>query len=185
MAAIFRVDAVSSTTGSPSLSIDKSGNLDVKQSLTLSRQIQNSAFPFITFIELTTPAIYQASFIGSAQQTFTISQVPDVTRYLLADVFVTANAADHFILTMGKAANSGQGWVNTRGNDPLSQFSGQQVHSINLVNNGDADSYSPNFGIWHSSQQVPTAGKTVYYGAPGGSASTTGYVYLRVRGYAI
>lgn len=185
MAAIFKVENIHSSTGVPSLSIDKDGNLDVRNGLTLSRQIQNSTRPFTTFIELNTPAIYQASFIGGAQQTFTITQVPSSTRYLLADVFVTANASDHFALTMGRVANSGQSWVNTRGADPSSQFSGQQIHSVSLINNGDADGYSPNFGVWHSSQQVATSGQTVYYGAPGGSAGTTGYVYLRVRGYAI
>ena len=185
MAAICRVDNIASSTGANALSVDKNGNLDIKNWVSLPRQLQNSGAPFTTFIELTTPAIYQASFTGGAQQSFTITQVPSSTRYLLADVYITANAADHFIITMGRAANSGQRWVNTRGDSPSSQFSGQQVNSVNLVNHGDSDGYSPNYGIWHSSQQLAISGQTLYYGAPGGSGTTTGYVYMRVRGYAI
>lgn len=186
MSSVFRVDSIRSTNNTESMLIDKDGNIDIKTSIALPRQLQNTSAPFITFIELTTPAIYQVSFSGAVQSSITITQIPTSARYILADVFITANAADHFGVNMGRQSSSGVNWVATRGNNPGSAFSDQQKHFDTMFYMGDADGYSPNFGLWFSSRQISTAGQVVYYGTPGvNSTSTSGYIYLRVRGYSI
>ena len=135
--------------------------------------------------EFSTPLIKEFSFSGSGSQTITLpSSVPTNARYVLADIFVTANFSDHQNFVLGRSSlGAEKNWVDSRGQQPSSQFGNMARHSVILSYFGDADGYSSNYGIWYSSQLVPVSGQTMYYQNYGNSGSS-GWLYMVIRSYS-
>jgi len=135
--------------------------------------------------EFSTPLIKEFSFSGSGSQTITLpSSVPVNARYVLADIFVTANFSDHQNFVLGRASlGAEKNWVDSRGQQPSSQFGNLARHSVTLTYFGEADGYSSNYGIWYSSQLVPVSGQTMYYQNYGNSGSS-GWLYMVIRSYS-
>lgn len=185
MASIIKLDTIQSTTGASALTIDGSGNVTANGNINLSGNVTVLSQKPIHIIELATPTIIQFSYSSTVYSSFTATTVPSNSRYLLADIFITASISDHQNFEFGREAITAQkNWVDTRGQIPTGQFGNNARHVITCTYNGETDGYSPNYGLWYNSQLVPTSGQTIYYGNYGNSGST-GYVYVRVRGYSL
>jgi len=208
MTSELRVDELKNTSGISSFTIDSDGSMKLTSnkiknssgvtSFTLesdgvinyTQPLQQNGSTIIQWIELT-PASVEWSWSGgvnSSAKTLSPTSIPSTARYLLADVFVTADTSDHQNIVLGRTssdATAAQNWVNTRGQQPSTIFSSAIAsrQAITLTYNGEADNYSPNYGMWYSSQVVPCAGRTVYFSNYGNSGSN-GWVYVRVRAYS-
>lgn len=128
----------------------------------------------------------EVSYSGAYNSSFTVtSNVPTNARYILADVFVTANISDHVNFELGNAAlANAQSWVNSRGQQPSTQFGNIARNSVIVTYNGESDGYTPNYGMWYSSLTIPSSGRTIYMNNFGQSGSV-GWVYLRVKAYSL
>ena len=74
-------------------------------------------------------------------------------------------------------------WVGTRGQQPSAQFGSQTARrSVYCTYNGEADGYTPNYGLWYSGLIIPTSGRTVHWGCHGSSLGA--WVYMRTKGYS-
>lgn len=184
MTSELRVDELKNTSGVSSFTIESNGVINYTQPL------QQNGSTIIQWVELT-PASVEWSWSGlvtSSAKTLSPTSIPSAARYLLADVFVTASTSDHLNIVLGRTSSDTTGvqnWVDTRGTQPSTIF-GSAIASrqaITLTYNGDADNYSPNYGMWYSSQVLPCAGRTVYFSNYGNSGSN-GWVYVRVRAYS-
>lgn len=153
--------------------------------------IQNaSGSAMIQWVDLT-PSATEFSWSGgtvSSQKTFSDTNIPNSARYILCDVFVTASSSDHQNINLGRTSgdtNAKQNWVNVRGQQPSAIFaSGLPRNTITLTYNGESDGYTPNYGVWYSSQFVPCSGRTFYFGNYGNSGSN-GWVYIITRAYSL
>lgn len=140
----------------------------------------------ITWVELT-PGVTEVSFNGSVATSMTLNPatIPAAARYVLADVFITANISDHQNFVFGSATITSQkNWVDTRGTQPSTTFGNLSRQAITLTYHGEVDNFSPNYGIWFSSQVMPVTGRTVYYNNYGNSGSA-GWIYILVKAYSL
>lgn len=125
-------------------------------------------------------------YSGNYNSSFSVTtNVPTNARYILADVFATANISDHQNFEFGNSPiGNAQNWVNSRGQAPSSVFGNLSRNTAIVTYNGEADGYTPNYGLWYASVTIPSAGRTVYMNNYGNSGSS-GYVYLRVKAYSL
>lgn len=172
-----------STTYAPKISPSFTGTANA-ENLNFSGSLFRSSVKTTQVFELSTPAIYEMSWTGSIQSSFTVSQIPTDANYMLCDIFLTANSSDHQNFEFGRSNSQQKNWVDTRGVQPSTQFGSLARHTVICTYNGEADGYSPNYGLWFSNQMVPSVGRVVYYHNFGNSGSN-GWIYIRVRGYAI
>ena len=128
----------------------------------------------------------EIGYSGVYNSSFTVTtNVPTNARYILADVFATANISDHINFEFGNASlANAQSWVNTRGTQPSTQFGNIARNSVIVTYNGESDGYTPNYGMWYSSLTIPSSGRTIYMNNYGQSGSV-GWVYLRVKAYSL
>ena len=128
----------------------------------------------------------EIGYSGVYNSSFTVTtNVPTNARYILADVFATANISDHINFEFGNASlANAQSWVNTRGTQPSTQFGNIARDSVIVTYNGESDGYTPNYGMWYSSLTIPSSGRTIYMNNYGQSGSV-GWVYLRVKAYSL
>ena len=157
--------------------------------LNVNGQMTVNSLPVCSWIELTTPVYTEFSWTGS--QTFAVSlnaAVPATARAVLADIFVTASSNDHQNICLSRsAAEYASNWVNTRGTQPSTVFTANPPstnHTVRLTYHGEVDGWSPNYGVWYSSQYVPCASRQIYFGNNGNSGSN-GWVYIVIRGYTL
>ena len=128
----------------------------------------------------------EIGYNGAYNSSFTVTtNVPTSARYILADVFATADRSDHINFEFGNASlANAQSWVNTRGTQPSTQFGSIARNSVIVTYNGESDGYTPNYGMWYSSLTIPSSGRTIYMNNYGQSGSI-GWVYLRVKAYSL
>lgn len=122
----------------------------------------------------------------NAQYSIGNTGIPSNARWLLADVFITANISDHqnFMLTRQNFGIQ-KNWVDTRGNNPDSEFGNLTQDDVAILTyNGEADGYTPNYGIWKSSVLIPSSGRNIWINNYGNSNSS-GYILFIVRGYSL
>ena len=179
----IRVNTITSNTASTAISIDSSGNCNFPGT------ISQAGSKIIQWVEVT-PAVTEWSFAGgvtSASYTLNPSTVPAAARYVLGDVFVTCNTADHQVIVLARDTITAQkNWVDSRGQQPSGQFGVLTRQAISLVYTGDADNFSPNYGTWWSSQHIPTNGRLVYFSNYGNNgAGNNGWVYIIVKAYSL
>lgn len=141
----------------------------------------------ILWKDLATPIIREIQFAGSVTATnVSIPGIPSNARYVLADVYYTANSADHQNVAIGRNPTTQKNWVEpTRGAQPSTQFGNNARHSITLTYTGDNDGFSSNYGIWYPSQVIPlnvdgTFGWTNY-----SNSGSNGYLYLVIKAYSL
>jgi hypothetical protein len=174
-------------TGTPNISVGtiNSGTLTVSGDINYTGTIKQSGSTVIQWVEIT-PVVFEFSWSGT--QTFSVTptnSIPPSTRYILADVFITANSGDHQNIVLGRSSVSSQkNWVDSRGAQPSGQFGTLTRHAVTLTYNGEADGYSPNYGLWFSSQHIPSDGRTIYFNNYGNSGSG-GWVYIVIKGYSL
>ena len=165
-------------------SISETGNFSVLNN------IQQNGTNIISWVEVT-PAFTEWSFAGNSANSINMNPVtiPANARYILADVFVTANVADHFNIAFGRVSIASlTSWVGTRGTQPSTQFSAGvgNRNVVMMTYHGDADNFSPVSGQWWSSLIIPSNGRQVFYDFTGiNSVSTTGWVYVIVKAYSL
>ena len=161
---------------------DTSGNLNIK-----GGQIQQNGTGIIQMVPIgptATNIAYTATI--NAQYTVGSASIPSNARWLLADIFITANISDHqnFMMTRFNFGTQ-KNWVDTRGNNPASEFGNLTQGDVAIVTyNGESDGYSPNYGVWKSSVMVPSVGRTLWINNHGNSNSS-GYIYFIVRAYSL
>ena len=117
----------------------------------------------------------------------TLSNVPTDATYVLGDVFTTVGADDHLVFNFGaESLASGTEWTSP-GADPNSAFGtfAANDNHVSLMNPGQSDGYTPNYGMWYSSQHIPVKDGQTNFRANGASGDTSGYVWVRVRAYAV
>lgn len=157
--------------------------------LNVNGQITVNSVASCAWIELTTPVYTEFSWTGSQNFAFTLnSAVPTTARAVLADVYVTASSNDHMNITLSRsAAEYVQNWVNTRGTQPSTVFGANPPstnHTVRLTYHGEVDAWTPNYGVWFSSQYVPCTNRVTYFGNYGNSGSN-GWVYIVIRAYTL
>jgi hypothetical protein len=161
---------------------DTAGNLNIK-----GGQIQQNGTGIIQMVPIgptATNIAYTATING--QYTIGSASIPSNARWLLADIFITANISDHqnFMMTRFNFGTQ-KNWVDTRGNNPVSEFGNLTQGDVALLTyNGEQDGYTPNYGVWKSSVMVPSVGRTLWINNHGNSNSN-GYLYFIVRAYSL
>jgi hypothetical protein len=140
-----------------------------------------------TWRDFEKPLILEFNFKGRDYKNIPVSGLPANARYILANVFVTNAAADHFNLTLGRdlisGSNSQINWVTARGTRPSLMFTNQSVHQATLTYYGDVDGFSSNYGIWYSSQIIPVYGNSSFDFAAEGNGNS-GWVYMVIRAFS-
>lgn len=179
-------------TNSPKIATLSTG-VSVTGNVTASGSVSAATFTsggsnIIQWVEVT-PAATEWSFTStviSTQITLNPSSVPSNARYVLADVFATANGSDHQNFVFARSAiSTGKNWVDTRGNQPSLEFNANIINQrVTLTYNGEVDGYSPNYGVWYSSLTIPTTGRNIYFGNYGNSG-TNGWLYVIVKAYSL
>ena len=119
----------------------------------------------------------------------TSTEIPDGAKAVLAEVFLSRDdltTGDHQIHVLGKNHLGNQ--TNWRGGagQPSTAFSADVDvrQTVELLMPGESDGFTHYFGKWHSSVIIPLENNKIYYSNKGNSSST-GWVYMRVRGYYI
>jgi hypothetical protein len=172
---------------SVSIYCDTSGEVSVGGTINYTGVIKQSGSNVIQWVELT-PGVTEWSWSGAVtSQAITLnpSTIPSTARYVLADVFVTANSSDHQNIVLGRSTLTNEkNWVDARGQQPSGQFGTLTRQAVTLTYNGEGDGYTPNFGMWYSSQHIPCSGRTIYYNNYGWSGSS-GWVYVVVKAYSL
>ena len=161
--------------------------IDSSQNVNFSAQIRQNGTGIIQMVPIG-PTATNIAYTGGINAQYTIGSVsiPAAARWLLADIFITANISDHQNFMMTRFSfGSQKNWVDTRGNNPASEFGNLTQGDVAIVTyNGESDGFSPNYGIWKCSVIVPSVGRTLYINNYGNSASN-GYLYFIVRAYSL
>ena len=138
-----------------------------------------------TLFFFSTPVIVQFSF--SNHQRFVVnlpSSIPNGTKAILADVFITVNKNDHNNFVLGSNCLSDQkNWVNNRGQKPSTQFGSIARHCVTLTYPGEADGFTSNYGLWYSSQIIPVRSDKKLTFNNYSNSNSSGWVFIRIRGY--
>jgi hypothetical protein len=172
------------SSGTTTATISETGNLSVLNN------IQQNGSNIISWVEIT-PTSTEWSFTGPANGSVTINPatIPANARFVLLDVFLTANQTDHFNLSLGRSTiTSLVNWVAPRGTQPSTYFNtGVGTRNVvSMTHHGDSDTYTALFGKWWSSVITPCSGRTLYYDCAGvNSSATTGWVYIIVKAYSL
>ena len=119
----------------------------------------------------------------------TSTEIPDGAKAVLAEVFLSRDdltSGDHQIHVLGKShLGNSTNWRSGAG-QPSTAFSADVDvrQTVELLMPGESDGFTHYFGKWHSSVIIPIENNQIYYSNRGNSSST-GWVYMRVRGYYI
>ncbi|KOR32425.1 hypothetical protein TI05_07340 [Achromatium sp. WMS3] len=135
----------------------------------------------LTFFSI--PQIKEFAFTGHQNFEVVLPSVGNSMKAILADIFVTVDRNDQVNIVLGKAGNAQKNWVNTRGNRPSTQFGNLARQSINLTYNGEADGFTPNYGVWYSSQVIPLKDNGAMQFGNYSNSGSNGWVYMVIRGY--
>lgn len=178
-----------SATSNANVFMTTAANLTVNGNLNLGSgyNLTSGSNKIITWVDVT-PGTNEFSFTGTQTITVTLnpSTIPAAARYVLCDIFVTCPQQDHFNNVFGRdSLTSQKNWVDVRGQQPSAQFGTLTRQSVTLTYHGDADNYSPNYGVWFCSQQIPCSGRTIYYNNNGINGSNTGWVYILTKAYSL
>jgi hypothetical protein len=178
---------IKNSSGTTTATISETGNLSVLNN------IQQNGSNVISWVEVT-PFFIEWSFSGAvtSQSVDLTAVIPTTARYILADVFATATVVpgqtygDHQNFILARSALTNQySWVDSRGQRPSTVFgSGLPRHAVILNYPGETDGFSPFYGIWFPSQNIPVTGRTVYFSNYGNSGSS-GWIYMIIKGYSI
>lgn len=178
-----------SATGNANVFLTTAANLTVNGNLNLGSgyNLVSGGNKVITWVDVT-PGTNEFSFTGTQTITVTLnpSTIPAAARYVLCDIFVTCPQTDHFNNVFARESLTAQkNWVDVRGQQPSTQFGTLTRQSVTLTYHGDVEAFSPNYGIWFCSQQIPCSGRTVYYNNNGINGSNTGWVYILTKAYSL
>lgn len=118
------------------------------------------------------------------------SEIPTGAKAVLAEVFLSRDSlsgnGDHQIHVMGKnhTANQ-QNWLGGAGQPSPTFGNGVDTRqTVEILMPGESDGFTHYFGNWHSSVIIPLENNQIYYSNYGNSSST-GWVYVKIRGYYI
>jgi hypothetical protein len=184
---IWQSSSNTSAGGERKLWVTNTGNLNTVADINATGNYRQGGSAMISIVQIG-PSATNIAFSSTinAQYTLNPTTIPAAARYVLCDIFVTANFSDHqnFMFSRG---NMGQqkNWVDTRGNNPANEFGNLTSQENTIVTYpGEQDGYTPNYGIWFASQILPVVGRTVWINNYGNSGSN-GYVYIIVKGYSL
>jgi hypothetical protein len=147
--------------------------------------IKSGAGGIIALRELTSPIVIEFSHAGSFSSDITISGLPANTRYILSDVFTTANTSDHQNWVMGENRSSYKNWVDVRGSRPGGEFGVNTEHTNTMTYQGESDGFTPNYGIWFPSQIIKMKNSTTLAINNYGNSGSSGWVYMIIKGYSL
>jgi len=119
----------------------------------------------------------------------TSTEIPDGAKAVLAEVYLSRDDltnGDHQIHVLGKNHLGNQTNWRSGAGQPSTAFSADVDvrQTVELLMPGESDGFTHYFGKWHSSVIIPLENNKIYYSNRGNSSST-GWVYVRIRGYYI
>jgi hypothetical protein len=119
----------------------------------------------------------------------TSTEIPDGAKAVLAEVYLSRDdlaTGDHQIHVLGKNHLGNQENWRSGAGQPSTAFSADVDvrQTVELLMPGESDGFTHYFGKWHSSVIIPLENNKIYYSNRGNSSST-GWVYVRIRGYYI
>ena len=96
---------------------------------------------------------------------------------------------DHQVHRFGKVHNNIQSYIyeNTKPSD-IFNANGLDISQNNTVEiqmPGDSDNYRPYYGKWFSSVIIPLDEDNKIYYSNSGNSGSSGWIYIKVRGYYI
>jgi hypothetical protein len=156
--------------------------LDIAGALSLSGKA------VYTWIDLATPVTYQFQYVNfSGQTTQTLpASVSTSARAIMADVYISCNAADHQNWVFGRQALTAEkNWTDTRAANPTTSFGNLARHATTIMYDGDSSAYSSYYGLWYPSVIIPVSGQTMYTQDYGNNGNTNGYLYFKIKAYAL
>ncbi len=132
----------------------------------------------------TTPLLKEFSWTGTQGFEVTLPTGIDTTmKAILADVFLTASSGDHQNVVLGVDGTAQKNWVETRGQQPSTQFGSNARQSVILTYPGEVDGFSSNYGLWYCSQVIPLKTNARINFQNYGNSGSNGWVYMVIRGY--
>ena len=119
----------------------------------------------------------------------TSTEIPDGAKAVLAEVYLSRDdltTGDHQIHVLGKNHIGSQTSWRSGAGQPSTAFSADVDvrQTVELLMPGETDGFTHYYGKWHSSVIIPLENNKIYYSNRGNSSST-GWVYVRIRGYYI
>ena len=119
----------------------------------------------------------------------TSTEIPAGAKSILAEVYLSRDnmtGGDHQVHVIGKNHTAlQQNWLGGPGQPSLTFGSGVDTRqTVEILMPGESDQHTHYFGNWHSSVIIPLEDNKIYYSNHGNSSST-GWIYIRVRGYYI
>jgi len=126
----------------------------------------------------------------TAKVTFnTSTEIPDGAKAVLAEVYLgrdSLTTGDHQVHVLGKNHTGGQTAWRSGAGQPSTAFSADvdTRQTVDLLMPGESDGFTHHYGKWHSSVIIPLENNKIYY-SNAGNSSSTGWVYVRIRGYYI
>jgi hypothetical protein len=143
--------------------------------------------PVILWQEFATPKVLEFGFAPTTlHSTQVIPMLPTGARYILADVFATANANDQQNFWIGRGVvNTPETWVTPPGTQPSTLFGDVAKHAVMLNYPGQNDAYTSFYGIWYSSQVIPLNANGTFDFATTGNSGSSGWLYLIIKSYSL
>jgi hypothetical protein len=174
-------------TASPGTTLDVNGTI---------RTSGNQGTNALILYFLSTCFTQQVSYTNTVDTSLTLSAtyIPAAARAVLADVFIapgltSGGAVDHEVFNLGSVSNGSQRtWVDGGwGSNPASYLGTMNNQIVRLLTDGENGSGTSYFmgsrGIWFPSLSIPIAASGVMYYSNYGNSTSSGYIFLNVKGY--
>ena len=128
----------------------------------------------------------------SVKVTFnSVTEIPNGATAILADVYLSRDNlttnGDHQVHILGKNHTSGTNWNSGYTSNAPSTYFGSSIGSrqvASIMMPGGSDGFTHHNGIWHTSVIIPLENNQIYY-SNYGNDSSSGWVYIHIRGYYI
>ena len=89
------------------------------------------------------------------------------------------------MVVLGRSLDGRKNWVDSRGQQPSSQFGDLRRHAVMMVYQGEADGYTPNYGVWFPSQAIPLNANGTFDFNNYGNSGSNGWVYLVIKAWSL
>ena len=161
----------------------------------LNNKIQNKidSFGQLHLLENQFYKSYNFSKQENSIELFTLTELPDNSKAILVEIFFGKDSkpgGDHQVHRFGKNHKKIYTWQHGENTDPTSRFT-DGLSGVNLgeestveINiHGETDDFSHYYGRWFSSIIIPLDTNNKIYYSNFGNSDSTGWIYMKVRGY--
>jgi hypothetical protein len=161
----------------------------------LNNKIQNKidSFGQLHLLENQFYKTYNFSKQNNSIELFTLTELPANSKAILVEIFLgkdSKSGGDHQVHRFGKNHKRIYTWQHGENTDPTSRFT-DGLSGVNLgeestveINiHGESDNFSHYYGKWFSSIIIPLDTNNKIYYSNFGNSGSTGWIYIKVRGY--